>query len=193
MWVTNWLTGLFFLRLAAYCLLLAGSFFVLLAVTILLFRRLRNTRVISWISNKLWLDWKVISVTSELPGVGRFVGRVVPVLAAFALGYMTDEIQRYDHRHSERLEIVHKYDSRHDLVQVLDPKTGAIVGSPFRFAICPDETAPDFDEGMVVDVIYEESTGGMGHCNTFEGKHLGYVAVREDDEAWQPTKKQSAQ
>lgn len=97
MWELNSQTASFYLYSAACLLVVAGCFFVLSAVTIVLFRRLRTTTTISWISRKLYLDWKILKVLSELDGVTKLATRAIPLIAGFALGYIASEV-RHDYQ-----------------------------------------------------------------------------------------------
>jgi hypothetical protein len=168
MWELNLPVVSFYLHLAAYSLFAAGSFFVLLAVTIKLWRQHRKTRVISWISSKLYLDWKVLKVLSELDGVTKLATRVIPLIAAFALGYITSEVRVYESTHSATIHITGDWAKD----KTLRPHTYLIdcqIQQGCVFELCPRSPDPGFDVGDVVKVVYmEEDNGRGGRCNSFE-------------------------
>jgi hypothetical protein len=67
------------------------------------------------------------------------------------------------------------FDERHNLIQIVDPKTGGNIGIPSRIAICESDPAPAFDEGMVVKVDFSVTSNGRGTCYTMYGEHRGFV------------------
>jgi hypothetical protein len=131
--------------------------------------------------NSKWLGFAASWLTSQDHEPKFQVGLtalVLSVLAALILGFIGGEVLRYKTSRSYRLEILANYDPLHALVRKIS-KSGEVLGEPWVFRTCPHETQPDFDTGMVVNVVYEVSSDTQGECNTFTGPRGSYIAERD--------------
>jgi hypothetical protein len=104
---------------------------------------------------------------------------LLSVLAALAFGFIGGEVLRYKTSRSYRLEILANYDPLHALVRRISKSGEVLDEQPWVFRTCPHETQPDFDTGMIVNVVYEVSSDSNGECNTFTGPKGSYIAERD--------------
>lgn len=149
--------------------LLAGSFFALLAVMIVLGRKWNALERMRQLPRPLYIAWRTSRVWGGLPGVSRIVKRVLPVLVAFFLGYEAHSIRQYEHTETYRIHIIRAIEPFRYLVSVSD-------GKPFVMDVCHNIPDPQFESGETDDVTFEQQST----CSSFAGEQFGWQVVRDE-------------
>ena len=136
---------------AGLCLALAGCFFVLLGVMIRQLKKWMDSNKTSPLSKELWIDWKITTILTELPTVGKWTTWVVLSVSWFSLGYVTRGMQQDTHlRTLQGVKIVRRYDDFNYLIRYN--------GSDYKATFCED-VRPTFDPGDGLDFLTYKVAG----------------------------------
>lgn len=136
---------------AGSCLALAGCFFVLLGVTMRRLKKWMDSNKTSPLSRELWIDWKITTILSELPTVGKWTTWVVLSVSWFALGYVTRGIQQDTRLRPLRdVKVLQRYD---DFTYKLNYQ-----GEDYETNFCKD-VRPTFDAGDELEFLTYKNEG----------------------------------
>lgn len=171
----NWILRAWpYLSLSGDLALLVGSFFGLLAVSIIWWKQVKSTKFGLFVSSKMWTNSRVIKVVTEEPFIEKYGVRTFIFVIGFILGFGAQGVQQFIRTDGYTMHVVSRTADDHSWRVTVQG------GKPFVFTQCHDEPSVGFEKGETVGVVFGESSDRQGQCNRFyDNVHHGFQSERD--------------